>query len=145
MAKPSAETSRWLLKWSTFLMGQLHRSGLAQIEMRLAAEGLTVNDYYVLGCVADNPDLAQQQVADRMGIDRSDLVRLLDRLEEAGQVARRRDTVDRRRQLLTLTEKGQNTVHHMEVLIEGEVDDLLVQLTSRERRTLHTLLMKALG
>jgi DNA-binding MarR family transcriptional regulator len=136
---------RALLRWPTYLMGQLHRSGVGRIDAALAGHGVALRDYYVLVCVGEHGPLAQQRVADRLGLDRSDLVKVLDRLEAAGWVSRDRDTEDRRRHVLTLTEDGRKTVGKVEEVSSAVTGELLARLTPRERETLHRLLLKAFG
>ncbi|MFC5185057.1 MarR family winged helix-turn-helix transcriptional regulator [Actinomadura harenae] len=134
-----------LLRWPTYAMGQLHRQALRLIDDALAPEGLSLRDYYVLVCLAEEGEMAQQQVADRLGMDRSDLVKLLDRLEDAGKVTRRRDTNDRRRHVLALTQKGQDAATRTAELCRPATEQLLGRLSEQEQQTLHTLLLKALG
>ncbi|MDP9567546.1 UNVERIFIED_ORG: MarR family transcriptional regulator for hemolysin [Kosakonia oryzae] len=50
--------------------------------------------------------LRQYELARRLGLENSAVVRLLDGLENSGFVCRQEDSVDRRAKLLSLTEKG---------------------------------------
>ncbi|WP_329048774.1 MarR family transcriptional regulator [Amycolatopsis sp. NBC_01488] len=136
---------RALLRWPTYLMGQLHRAGVARIDEALAGSGVALRDFYVLVCVGEFGPLAQQRVADRLGLDRSDLVKVLDRLEAAGWVRRERDTEDRRRHVLTLTADGRATVAKVEEVSAEVTGELLAKLSAREQETLHRLLLKASG
>jgi len=136
---------RALLRWPTYLMGQLHRSGVGRMDQVLAASGTSLRDYYVLVCVGESGPLSQQGVADQLGLDRSDLVKLLDRLEAAGWVRRERDTRDRRRHVLTLTAEGRATVAEIAEVSSTVTGELLARLGPREQETLHRLLLKAFG
>jgi DNA-binding MarR family transcriptional regulator len=53
-----------------------------------------------------NPGIAQIDIANQLGIDKASVVSLVDRMESAGWVERRRSTEDRRRQGLFLTAAG---------------------------------------
>ncbi|WP_410671712.1 MarR family winged helix-turn-helix transcriptional regulator [Amycolatopsis sp. cmx-4-68] len=145
MADSSPDRPRALLRWPTYLMGQLHRSGVGRMDEVLAGLGLSLRDYYVLVCVGEGGPLSQQRVADQLGLDRSDLVKVLDRLEAAGRVRRERDTEDRRRHVLTLTDDGRATVAKTEEVSSAVTDELLARLSPREQQTLHRLLLKAFG
>ncbi|WP_370963774.1 MarR family winged helix-turn-helix transcriptional regulator [Amycolatopsis sp. cg9] len=141
----AADRPRALLRWPTYLMGRLHRTGVARIDEELAAIGTSLRDFYVLVCVGEYGPLSQQSVADRLGLDRSDLVKVLDRLEAAGWVRRERDTEDRRRHVLTLTGEGRAMVAKTEQISGVVTEELLARLTPREQDTLHRLLLKASG
>ncbi|MBE8520664.1 winged helix-turn-helix transcriptional regulator [Amycolatopsis sp. H6(2020)] len=145
MAASSSHRPQALLRWPTYVMGQLHRSGAGRIDTALAGHGVALRDYYVLVCIGESGPLSQQRVADRLGLDRSDLVKVLDRLEAAGWVCRERDTEDRRRHVLTLTEPGQATVGKVEEVSTAVTGELLARLSPGERETLHRLLLKAFG
>lgn len=140
-----SDRPRALLRWPTYVMGNLHRAGVARIDEALAGTGVALRDYYVLVCVGEFGPLAQQRVADRLGLDRSDLVKVLDRLEAAGWVLRERDTEDRRRHVLTLTEGGRAAVAKVEEVSAAVTGELLSELSPREQETLHRLLLKAFG
>jgi DNA-binding MarR family transcriptional regulator len=55
------------------------------------------------------PALAQQQAAGKLNVDRTTMVDLVDVLEGKGLVERRPDPADRRRNLVHLTTKGEQT------------------------------------
>jgi DNA-binding MarR family transcriptional regulator len=52
----------------------------------LSAKGVSLRAHFVLVCVSEYGELSQQQVADQIAIDRSDLVKLIDQLEALEQV-----------------------------------------------------------
>lgn len=137
------ERPQSLLRWPTYVMGKLHRSGTARIDEALADGGLSLRDYYVLACIDEGGELAQQQVADRLEIDRSDLVKVLDRLEAAGWITRARDATDRRRHVLSLTGSGRAAVSEAEAITDAVTQELLEALSEPEQGTLLRLLRKA--
>lgn len=53
-----------------------------------------------------NPGIAQIELGTHLGVDKASIVALLDRLERASLIERRRSTRDRRRQGIFLTEAG---------------------------------------
>jgi DNA-binding MarR family transcriptional regulator len=134
-----------LLRWPTYALGQLHHLGKARIDAALSDAGLSLRGHFVLACLEEYGELSQQQVADRIAIDRSDIVKLIDHLEALGQVVRRRDTVDRRRHVLTLTTVGARAFRQGEQIIGQATDDILSRLTAQEREILHRLALRALG
>jgi DNA-binding MarR family transcriptional regulator len=140
IARPPA-----LLRWPTYALGQLHRLGKARIDADLSDAGLSLRGHFVLACLDEYGELSQQQVADRIAIDRSDIVKLIDHLEALGQVARRRDILDRRRHVLTLTPAGTRAFRQGEQIIEQATADILSRLTGQERQALHRLTLQALG
>jgi DNA-binding MarR family transcriptional regulator len=65
---------------------------------------------------------------------------MVDRLEEAGMVERRRDPADRRAWQLHLTEKSQKVVAKLQQSVDSLVDDMLCGLTLQEREEFARLL-----
>ena len=53
---------------------------------------------------------SQHDIAQRMGVDRTTMVGLVDELEKKGLVERRPDPLDRRKNVVALTEAGRTTV-----------------------------------
>lgn len=136
---------RQLLRWPTYALGQLARAAAVRLDTALAEEGLALRTHQVLACLAELGQVSQQQVCDAIEVDRSDMVRLVDRLELLGQVTRDRDAVDRRRHRLRLTPAGWSSLERGERVIARVTDDVLSNLSRAQRRELHRLALRALG
>ena len=66
--------------------------------------------FSLLCLVRSNPGIAQIELGTHLGVDKASIVALLDRLERAGLIERRRSTRDRRRQGIFLTRGRQHRV-----------------------------------
>ncbi len=75
-------------------------------DRRVAPLGVTRAQWRALAWMAREPGLRQVELADHLDIEPITLCRIVDRLEEAGLVERRRDPDDRRAWRLHLTAKG---------------------------------------
>jgi DNA-binding MarR family transcriptional regulator len=75
----------------------------------LAPFGITGRELAVLMSIDDLVPLSQQDVADRLGVDRTTMGTLIDALEDKDLVVRRPDAEDRRRNVVVLTGAGQAT------------------------------------
>jgi len=62
--------------------------------------------FSLLLLVGANPGIAQIDLANQLSVDKASIVALVDRLEEAGWVVRKRSTEDRRRQEIFTTPAG---------------------------------------
>jgi DNA-binding MarR family transcriptional regulator len=78
--------------------------------------------------------------AEQLEVEPITLCRMVDRLEEAGMVERRRDPADRRAWQLHLTEKSQKVVAKLQQSVDSLVDDMLCGLTLQEREEFARLL-----
>jgi DNA-binding MarR family transcriptional regulator len=65
--------------------------------------------------VRTNPSISQIELGTHLGVDKTSIVALLDRLERAGLIQRKRSTRDRRRQGICLTEAG---IREFEALVQ---------------------------
>lgn len=94
----------------------------------------------VLHVVARLGPVSQREVSDHLLLDPSDLVSLVDLLERAGLVERRRDPQDRRRHLLEVTGAGQAAVHRLAQIGREVAEEVLAPLDAAERAELTRLL-----
>lgn len=72
----------------------------------LAPQGITHRQWQVLAWLALDSELCQTDLAERMRIEPPTLVRVLDRMEQAGWIERRDDPTDRRKKLIAPTAKA---------------------------------------
>jgi DNA-binding MarR family transcriptional regulator len=84
----------------------------------------------------------QGAIADALGYDKGQLVGLLDELEDAGLIERRRDPADRRRHVVQMTPAGRKTLERLRRLSARLEDEFLSSLGEKERQQLHGLLLR---
>ena len=94
----------------------------------------------VLRVVAAREPVSQREVSEALLLDPSDLVTLVDILEGAGLVERRRDPTDRRRYALEVTPRGQLAVVRLREISQETNEELLAPLDDRERAQLAELI-----
>jgi DNA-binding MarR family transcriptional regulator len=93
----------YLLKHAQLRLAEL--TGVA-----MAPFGVTGRECAVLIAIDSRAPLSQQEVAHRLGVDRTTMVALIDELEGKGLVQRRRDPDDRRKNVVALTGAGRTTL-----------------------------------
>jgi DNA-binding MarR family transcriptional regulator len=98
----------------------------------------------VMAVVSELGPVSQRQISDHLGLDASDVVGVLDILERAGMVERRRDPDDRRRHAVVLTRAGEEASRRLAELRSQVEDRVLAGLEPAERRRLADLLDRAL-
>jgi DNA-binding MarR family transcriptional regulator len=126
----------------SFLLPRLAAETRRRLAGKLAEEGLKLGDYGALVLLQELESAPQQTLARLLGIDRSNLVEIIDRLEAAGAAERRPDPADRRRYAVRLTGRGREILERCAVAAREVDDDLLRDLDGEERRMLMHLLGK---
>ena len=132
------------VRHSTALLEHLARQSRRGAEDALAPLGLRPRHLVALTLLREGP-ATQQGLGDALSIDASNLVGLLNELEDAGLAARRRDPEDRRRHIVELTTRGTTTLAAAERALTAVEDDVLGSLAPEERAQLHDLLLRASG
>lgn len=94
----------------------------------------------VLQVVAATEPVSQREVSERLLLDPSDLVSLVDILERAGLVERRRDPGDRRRYALEITPAGRRAAARLREVAREAQEQVLAPLDGAEREALARLL-----
>jgi DNA-binding MarR family transcriptional regulator len=124
---------------------QLNRA--AAIASRMVADGLAAVDarryhYALLAALEEFGPASQASLGRRCGIDRSDIVAIVNELERKALIERAQDPTDRRRNTITITPAGLQHLRQLDVVMEKIQDDLLDMLDADERRTLVALLTR---
>ncbi len=101
-------------------------------------------EFVVLDALADQGGCSQQDLAERLGINRTIMVGLVDRLQAAGYVTRERNPANRRAYLLSLTDAGRRALGEMREEVAGHDLSVTAHLTPAERRRLNELLSRLL-
>ncbi|MGP8009440.1 MAG: MarR family winged helix-turn-helix transcriptional regulator [Acidimicrobiales bacterium] len=106
--------------------------------------GQTLKELAALSYLRDYDETTQQALVEGLCIDTNYCVLLLNDLESADLVERRRDPTDRRRHLVSMTDEGRNALHRAEAAQQTLEDEILGALNEEERAKLAHLLRKAI-
>lgn len=119
----------YLLKHARLRMTELTTKALAPY-------GIDGRELAVLLVLSGGGPSSQQQAAQRLGIDRTTMVAMLDTLEGKGLVARHPDADDRRRNVVELTAAGQDTLRRATTASDAAEREFLAPLSQRAARDL---------
>ena len=141
----SLETTKGSV-WALFLT--THAVLVERIEERLAQASLPPLGWYdVLWALerADDQRARMSELADKVVLSRSNLTRLVDRLEDAKLVARERSEEDRRGAYAVLTEKGKVMRKQMWPVYQSAIRDLFEKaITDDEAEVVGAVLRRIL-
>ncbi len=107
--------------------------------------GMKLRHFVVISYLAERDGVPQQFLQDVLCMDANNLVILLNELEALGLAERHRDSDDRRRHIVIITDAGRAAFRQAERARETVEDDVLSALALDEREELRRLLAKALG
>jgi DNA-binding MarR family transcriptional regulator len=108
----------------------------------VGAAELTPGQFGVLVVIEANPGLSQTQLGNALGIDRSTVVAVIDRLESRGLVARQASPTDRRSHALYLSEGGKATLRRMTERVRAHEREIARHLSPAEQASLIKLLSR---
>lgn len=125
----------YLFKYALLELDRLH-------EQHLAPLGISARELAVLLHLDGHVPESQQESAQRLGVDRTTMVALIDSLEEKRLVARRPDARDRRRNVVELTKAGRATLTRALRASDKAERQLLGELSAEEAEQLRALLVR---
>jgi MarR family transcriptional regulator for hemolysin len=126
--------------WSHMVARAFERA----LNEELAPLGITLRQCQVLAWLALEKQLTQCQLADRMRIEPPTLVRILDRMEEAGWVKRQTPAEDRRKKVILPTRRVKpvwdrilSCIRSVRARATQGIDPAVLQTTRRVLTTIH--------
>jgi len=123
------------------LLEYLARVGRRSADARMS-DCLRARHLIALNLLAEHGPMPQHAVGTALSLDPSNVVGLLNELEDRGLITRRRDPADRRRHIVELSAVGSGSLTQMYDALSQVEDDLFRALTAEERATLHGLLAR---
>lgn len=141
----TANAPHRLRRLPSWLLGQVSIEARRAVGDALAEDGTHRSQYALMASLAEFGPLSQTALSDRSGLDRSDVVRWIDDLADRGLVERTRDSDDRRRNVVSLTGRGNRRLADLDTRLEHAQRDLLAALEDGDRQRLVELLERVLG
>jgi MarR family transcriptional regulator, lower aerobic nicotinate degradation pathway regulator len=126
--------SSWLLSHSA---GRAYRL----VVERFGSPNVRTN-YAILAGLEEFGPISQAELGRRLGVDRSDIVGVLNELEQDGLAKRAPDDHDPRRNAITITPEGARVLRELDDALKDAHEALLEPLSAQERRELNALLQR---
>ena len=124
--------------WLRFVSNHVSHAFKAQVETR----GVTVAEWVVLRAMYVGKTGAAHEIAERLGMTRGAISKLVDRLAAKSLLTRRASKEDRRYQELALTGAGRELVPQLAVLADANDEEFFGGLKKQERELLADLLKR---
>jgi len=137
---PGVDDLTWLAYRAAHALGEAfnkvaREAGLADLR-----------DWLVLALVSgDGTPRTQLEIATRLGIDKSTLVPLLDRLERDGLIVRAVSERDRRVRIPQATPAGIKVAEKVAIARDAAINDRLSAIPPDQRATFHAMLWSIVG
>ncbi|MBB6414898.1 MarR family winged helix-turn-helix transcriptional regulator [Streptomyces massasporeus] len=126
----------------SWLLGRAAARGRALVAEALAGEDMRMWHHVVLSAVRDLAPVAQADLGRGVRLDPKDLVGVLNDLQSAGLVVREPDPKDRRKNAVSLTERGARLLKRCEKAARAANDELLAPLSAAEREQFMAMLLR---
>jgi MarR family transcriptional regulator, lower aerobic nicotinate degradation pathway regulator len=107
-----------------------------------SGSGLRSYHYRLLAALEEWGPVSQADLARSTSVDRSDVVTVLNELEQRGLVERAVDPHNRRRNIVSITRTGSTQLQRLDQVIDEVQERVLAPLSQNERRQLTKLLRK---
>jgi DNA-binding MarR family transcriptional regulator len=131
-----------LTRWPGYVMQFVFDAWYASYEQEIASVGLTVNGFLVLVVLDDEGPDTQTGLAERLSIDRSAMVAVVDELESKGLVERRRSTGDRRTVPVHVTKLGSKRASDARDVTDASNNRIFAGFSAEEQALFYDLLVR---
>lgn len=144
MKRMTADADRTKLVWQRpgFLVRRLHQIHMAIFLKECAAEQVTPIQWGILTIVKSRPGVGQVELAEELGLDRSNVANVVDRLTRRGVLKQTVSKLDRRKRSIAITPKGVALMARFQPKAERAQRRLLEVLSKAERQQFMDLLSR---
>jgi len=125
-----------------YVLSKAAQRAVETFEAALRPLGIRSRHYGVLALLVEDGPLSQQVLGERLRVDRTTMVAVVDDLERLGMAERRRDPADRRAYAIHRKPAGEETLIRARALLAEAEDAIFAPLSAAERRQLRDLLMR---
>jgi DNA-binding MarR family transcriptional regulator len=120
----------------TLFMDLVRVAGLLQPDQEIPGQPLSMSQTYTIHELDQGEPLSQQELAERLFLEKSTVSRMVADLESKGLVERERDPSNRRTYRLRLTDAGRAFHRRVAAAYDGHFDKWTAAMTPAERKAL---------
>lgn len=124
-----------------FLLNDIARLMRKRFDVRARRIGVTRAQWHTLSVLKRNEGCNQGMLADLLEVEPITVGRMIDRLEDAGLVERRRDPADRRVWRIHLTDKAQPVLIELRAIADTMIDEVMEGVDPQDRARMHAALI----
>jgi DNA-binding MarR family transcriptional regulator len=117
----------------------------AQKQLSDVVGGITIDQMLILTMIEEQPDIAQNVMAELLFKDFASITRMINLLVQNKYVSRTINDNDRRKYILKITAKGQSTLKQLKPIIFRNRNDALKGVSEQEVKQLFTTLNKIIN
>jgi len=128
-------------RWPSLLLIKLGRITMHRFTEALAPYGLRPRQLATLIELRDHGELTQQSLCSRLHVDPTNLVEILNELEDRGYASRRRDPEDRRRHRVEVSKKGLAVIEKVSAAMDRAEAEMLADFEGDDREEFERLLV----
>jgi DNA-binding MarR family transcriptional regulator len=140
--RPLVRVPHELLASPGFLLAKLGTAIKSRALAGFDEAGFDPYHYSVLALLGEGARETLATIADALKVDRSQLVGVLDALEERDLIERHRDPLDRRRHSVSLTPAGKRQLVRLRAIRQAVEDEFFAPLDEAGREAFHALLLQ---
>jgi len=141
-ARASSQTVSDLKKHVGFWLRFVSNHVSHAFARKLQASGVTVAEWVVMREMFDDEEISPGVLAERIGMTRGGVSKLVDRLVGKRLITRTDRTDDRRFQSIALTAAGRRVIPQLAALADKNDEEFFGPLSARERAALLALMKK---
>lgn len=123
-------------------IGEIHRSSCMYFSKRFSKFEIGSGQYLFLLNLYKNPGITQEELTEKVKLDKATTARAIKKLEDKGYVRRIKKECDRRAYMLELTEKAEQIKEEVFLIMEEWEDKIRNCFTNEESEELMKLLNK---
>ncbi|HRE77910.1 MAG TPA: MarR family transcriptional regulator [Flavobacterium sp.] len=127
-----------------YSMDQSIRTYRMFAQKRLKENGLkiTIDQWLVLKTINENPDIAQNELADMVFKDNASVTRIIELLVKSDYLERKKDQNDRRKSVLKITKLGSKTIEKVYQVVQENRQIALTGINQAELEIVDRVLKK---
>lgn len=104
----------------------------AQQQLKQAGFSMTVDQWLVIKCILQNPDISQQEIAERVFKDNASVTRIISLLVREKYLSRKIMKSNRRRTVLQVTDLGKKTIASIDKIVLSNRKTALSGISTEE-------------